>query len=290
VGRRTAAEAARAGAEERERDDVAFEEETPISDSALELLDVPAAVVCATCGQPDCAGCAVEEPTHASGIVAIVPWERPGVSAPRRLWSTARLTTLSAESFFAALPDGDVGAALRFALVSELFAVVGLCIVAIPVTLAFAPWFFELVSKDPFVRQLAFRAFAFGVPALALAMVGFHAAHGLGLDVGARRLGGRPKGSRGLRFGLYSCGWDLVTLPAGLAVLSVTDGFGAARKAAPLSLTVPGRASRAFLRGVHRLDEATARRAARLGTAIAGALVLGAVLFAVAVFVLASLV
>jgi len=288
VGRRNAAEAARSGADDYARDEIAVDEE-PISESSLELLDVPAAVVCATCGDPACAGCAVEEPTHASGIVAIVPWERPGVAAPRRLWSTARLTTLSAESFFGALPDGDVGAALRFAVVSELLAVFGLCVVAIPVTLAFAPWFFELIGNDPAVRQLAFRALAFGVPALALAMVGIHAAHGLGLDVGARRAGARPKGTRGLRFGLYSCGWDLITLPAGLAILSVTDGFGAARKAAPLSLTVPARATRAFLRGVHRLDDRAARKASRLAAAIAGGLVMGAVVFALTAFVLASM-
>lgn len=245
------------------------------SDSAIELLDVPAAVVCAHCGDPACMGCQLEdEPTHASGIVAIVPWERPGGSAAERLWSTAKLTTLSSESFFAGLPDGDIAPPLRFAILAELLAVAGMCVVAVPVVLAFAPWLLELVGRDPWVRGLVLRGLAVTVPGLALVMVGVHAAHGLGLDIGARRAGAKTRPSRSLRFGLYSCGWDLVTLPAGLGMLAVSDGFGAARRAAPLSLTVPKRATRAFLRGAYRLDERGASNASRFAIALAGGLVL----------------
>jgi len=230
----------------------------------LELVDVPAAVVCAHCGDPACGGCLHDdEPTGASGIVAIVPWERPGMSAPQRLWSTAKLSTIGAESFFSALPDGEVGTALRFAVIAELLSVAGMGVVAVPVILAFVPWVFELLSRDPWVRSVVLRAVVVGVPGLALLMVAIHAVHGFGLDLGVRRIGGRAKAARGIRFGLYSCGWDLVTLPAGLAMLAITDGFGAARKAAPLSLTIPRRATLAFLRGVYRMDEAGAVHAAR---------------------------
>jgi hypothetical protein len=249
----------------------------PESDPALELLDVPAAVVCALCGDPACPGCAdFEEPTNASGIVAIVPWERPGAGVAQRMWSTARLATLSSESFFSALPDGDVGTAFRFALASELLAVIGMGVVAIPLVLAFAPWLFDLLGRDPWMRQLTARVVGFGVPALAIAMVGIHSLHGFCLDLGARRLGAKARPARGLRFGLYACGWDLVTLPAGLAMLAITDGFAAARTALPLSMTVPKKATRAFLRGVHRLDEDGARRASRTAAAIAGAFVFAA--------------
>jgi hypothetical protein len=260
-----------------EADQSALEEGLPESDPALELLDVPAAVVCALCGEPDCPGCAdFEEPTNASGIVAIVPWERPGTGVAQRMWSTARLATLSSESFFSALPDGDIATAFRFALASELLAVLGMGVVAVPIVLAFAPWMFELVTRDPWIRQLTLRAVGFGVPALAIAMVGIHSLHGVCLDFGARRLGAKPRPARALRFGLYACGWDLVTLPAGLAILAITDGFGAAKTALPLSMTVPRKATRAFLRGVHRLDEDGARRASRTAAAIAGAAVLAA--------------
>jgi hypothetical protein len=214
-----------------------------------------------------------EEPSHASGIVAIVPWERPG-STPKRLWQTSKLTTLSSESFFGALPDGDVTPALRFAVAAELTAITGLLVIAVPVLLAFAPWLLDAISRDATLRLLVIRAIALGVPALALGMVVIHAAHGYGLDLGARREGAKvPRTTRGVRFGLYACGWDVMTQPAGLALLACTDGISTAWKAAPLSLTVPRRAVRAYLRGAHRLDDRAARAAARVGALLAGTLV-----------------
>lgn len=251
------------------------EEVTRSSDAALELVDVPAAVVCAHCGDPACGGCLQDdEPTGASGIVAIVPWERPGMAAPQRLWSTAKLSTLGAESFFAALPDGEVGVALSFAVVAELLSVAGMCVVAIPALLAFVPWVFELLTRDAWLQTLVARVLLVGVPGLALLMVGVHAVHGYGLHLGAQRGGARSKASRGVRFGLYACGWDLVTLPAGIAALAITDGFREARRAVPLSLTVPRRATLSFLRGVYRLDERAAASAATFAIVLTTALVL----------------
>jgi hypothetical protein len=236
----------------------------------FELMDVPAAVVCAVCGDAECAGCAGLEPTHASGVLAIVPWERPGSSAARRLWSTAKLATQSSESFFGALPDGDTVAALRFALISELLAVTGLCIALVPVALMFAPWLATAAVHDPALRSMLARALACAIPSIGLVMVAVHAAHGFGLDLGARRQGARRRG-RGLRFGLYACGWDLVTLPLGLALIAIGDGMKAAVRAAPLSLTVPGRAARAYLIGVQRLDPDRAARAARSALGVSAA-------------------
>jgi hypothetical protein len=103
-------------------------------------------------------------------------------------------------------------------------------------------------------------------------MVVLHSVHGLSLDRGARHVGARARPTRGLRFGLYSCGWDLVTLPAGVGALAISDGFGAARRALPLSLTVPKLATRAFLRGVYQLDDDASRRAARRAMWLAGSL------------------
>lgn len=260
-------------------------------DGASELVEVPAAVVCALCGSPDCLGCMhQEEPSHASGIVAIVPWERPG-SSPKRLWQTSKLTTLSSESFFGALPDGDVTPALRFAIAAELTAITGLLIIAVPVLLAFAPWLLEAISRDQTLRLLVMRAVALGVPLLAFGMVLIHAAHGYGLDLGARRQGAKvARTTRGVRFGLYACGWDVMTQPAGLALLACTDGISTAVKAVPLSLTVPRRAVRAYLRGAHRLDDRAAGAAARTGAWLAGGLVaLGLVTAFVAVVLLAIL-
>lgn len=250
--------------------------------SSAELFDVPAAVVCATCGDPGCAGCAgVEEPTHGSGVVAIIPWERPGEGALRRFWNTAKLATTQSTAFFAALPDGEVLPALRFAILAELVAATGLCAVAAAVLLAIAPGALDATLADAAFRDLVLRAVSWGIPTTAVGMVAVHALHGAGLDFGARRMGSTRRSSRGLRFGLYACAWDLLTLPVGLLLLALDEGPRAALKAAPLALTVPSRAAMAYLRGVHRLDETRAHEAARFAVAVSAALVF-ATIFSVA--------
>jgi hypothetical protein len=236
-------------------------------DSAFDLIEVPAAVVCAACGNPDCSGCGVEEPTHASGVVAIIPWERPGVGLLRRLWQTSYLATTHARTFFGALPDGDVSSAFAFALICESMAVAGLGIGAAALGLVFMPDLPKLLLEDRALCLTVARGFCFGGLLLVVAMVSVHAAHGLSLDFAARRHGTRKRG-RGLRFGLYACGWDLITLPFGLLTLALVEGFATARRAAPLGLTAPLQSAEAYLVGVHGLDpetaRVTARRAARL--------------------------
>lgn len=234
----------------------------PRDDSAFDLIDVPAAVVCAACGDPDCPGCAIDEKTHQSGVVAIIPWERPGVGFWRRLWQTATLATVHARTFFGAIPDGDVSTALSFALLSETFAVGGLAIGVSLVSLLCLPTLPTLLLEDPSLRSTVLRGAGFGAFMLVLAMVGLHALHGAALDIAARRFGGRSSG-RGLRFGLYACGWDLITLPFGLLITALISGFGAARAAAPLGLTAPLQAAEAYLIGQHGLSAELARRAAR---------------------------
>src|SRR5260370_11831744 len=82
--------------------------------------DVPAAVVCARCGDADCPGCVND--LMQSGVVALVPWERPGRPVFERLWEAARATPLDAQHFFEVLPGGCLLPALRFAVLSEVGA------------------------------------------------------------------------------------------------------------------------------------------------------------------------
>lgn len=234
----------------------------PRDDSAFDLVDVPATVVCAACGDPGCLGCALDEPTNASGVVAIIPWERPGVGFWRRLWQTSTLATVHSRTFFAALPDGEIGTALAFALVCEAIAVSGLGLGAGLVALVAMPSLPALLLEDAQLRHTAVRGLVTGGCLLMLAMVSLHAAHGVALDLAARRFGGRSAG-RGLRFGLYACGWDLITLPFGLLTTALVSGLGAARRAVPLGLTAPAQASEAYLVGLHNLSPETARLAAR---------------------------
>jgi hypothetical protein len=256
-------------------------------DGALDWADVPAAVVCAVCGKPDCSGClAVEEPTNASGVVAIMPWERPGLGWLTRLWATARVVTLSHRDLFAALPEGSLRPALAFACVAELTAALGLG-VCFSLVLALAPDFASTLLHDPYLRSLLVKAFVGGVPGLAALMIALHALHGVLVDRAARLAGSRKRG-RGLRFGLYACGWDLVTLPLGLLIVVATEGFGTARRAAGLAVSVPVQATRAYLTGVHALDPHQARKAAQRANVETGVSSLALLVLVVVVVVLAS--
>jgi hypothetical protein len=243
--------------------------------------DVPAAVVCAHCGDADCPGCANE--LTRSGVVAVVPWERPGASALARLWTTARATTFDAERFFETLPDGPLAPALRFAIASEVLASVamGLLLFA-PLALLAPAWAKQVVLHEGVTVA---RVVSVGIPALATLLVAAHVAHGWALDLGARRSGARGATTRAIRFGLYAAGWDLVIGPLGVVVVAFKEGLRPALSVAAVGVGLPGRSARAFLRGCYRLDGVTAQPALRasyaaavIATAVGTIAVLGAIL------------
>jgi hypothetical protein len=250
------------------------------ADDALDL-DVPATVVCAFCGDADCQGCANDR--SKSGIVAIVAWERSGPPFAR-MWSTARSASKEAELFFRTLPDGPIGPALRFAVLSELLASTAMLAFLVPFAVALAPSWAKHVALDPRARSTALRVLAFAVPALAALLVLAHAAHGLALDFGARKGGARSARRRALRFGLYATGWDVVVGPVGAAVLGVAEGVWAALGVPHLAVGLPGRSARAFLLGAYGLDGASASVALRtshvtavIATALGAILVLAGI-------------
>jgi hypothetical protein len=201
--------------------------------------DVPAAVVCAHCGDADCPGC-LHEQTR-SGVVAVVPWERPGASAWMRLWTTARATTFEADRFFESMPDGPLAPALRFAIVSEMIAATAMGLLLFVPLAVIAP----------------------GIPGLAVLLVAAHVAHGWALDRGARSSGARGATTRALRFGLYAAGWDLVIGPLGVVVVAAKEGVRAALSIGGVGMGLPGRSARAFLRGCYHLEGAPAQPALR---------------------------
>jgi hypothetical protein len=227
----------------------------------IEDVDVPAAVVCARCGEADCGGC--ESKLSRSGMIAIVAWERPGAPLLHRLWHTARATTRDPEAFFEALPDGPIAPALRFAIASEVIATTAMVLGLIPVAAAIAPHWMKSIAMDDATRGLVLRALVLGIPALASLLVIAHAAHGLALDFGARRSGARSARSRALRFGLYATGWDLVLGPVGAVMVLFKEGFGSALALSRLAVGLPTRSARAFLRGAYALHGKSADRAVR---------------------------
>lgn len=227
--------------------------------------DVPAAVVCAHCGDADCPGC-LNEQTR-SGVVAVVPWERPGTPAWARLWATARATTFDADRFFETLPDGPIGPALRFAVVSEMIASAAMGLVLlVPLTLLAPGWAKHVLLDE---GAMLVRVVVAGVPALAALLVAAHVAHGWALDVGARRSGARGATTRALRFGLYAAGWDLVIGPLGAIVVAAKEGLRASLSIGAVGMGLPGRSARAFLRGCYRLEGRSAQPALRASYAAA---------------------
>ncbi len=240
-----------------------------VDEGALELLElseVPAAVVCATCGLPEC-NCELDRPSAFSGVMAIVPWERPGGTVLSRLWATAKLGTLSPAAFFSALPPGGVVAPLAFAVLSETLAALGLCATFGGLGLLIVPTLGGELLRNPSLQGYLVHGLAWGVPGLSLAMVLLHAAHGVALDASARREGSRQNG-RGLRFGLYACGWDLVTLPLGLLLLTLTDGPVSALRHSARGLTAPNSAALAYLGHVHHFEREVATRVSRRAVGI----------------------
>jgi hypothetical protein len=250
-----------------------------------DVFDVPAAVVCALCGEADCPGCAHER--SRSGIVSIVPWERPGPCFSR-MWSTAASATIEADPFFATLPDGPIAPALRFAALSELVASAAMLSLGVPFVAVFAPAWLAHLMLDPVARMRTLRIVVLGIPALAAMLVLAHAAHGFALDVGARKMGATSAKRRALRFGLYATGWDVVIGPLGALVLGFRGGALATLGVSRLAAGLPGRSARAFLQGAYGLDGTSAQKAIRTShvTALVVTL-LGALAILAAVFALA---
>jgi hypothetical protein len=247
--------------------------------------DVPAAVVCAHCGQDDCPGCR-DELTR-SGVVAVVPWERPGAPMLTRLWATARAVTFDAERFFETMPDGPLAPALRFAVASELIASVAMGLLLMMPLALLAPRWLEHVLLDDGATLT--RLLVAGIPALAALLVAAHVAHGWALDRGARRSGAAGATTRALRFGLYAAGWDLVIGPLGVVVVACKEGLRRAASVAAVGIGLPGRSARAFLRGCYKLEGAPARPALRasyaaaaIATAVGAIAIIGALFAALA--------
>jgi hypothetical protein len=260
-------------------------DETPSSELPVssDFVEVPAAVVCALCGDPDCMGCAEER--SRSGMISIIAWERPG-PALSRLWATAKSASVSAEAFFETLPDGPIMPALRFAFFAELCAsasMLGMLAGGVALLLALLGIF-----PDGASLAIALRVALVAVFGLTALLVGAHAMHGLSLDKGARRVAtGDPKWSRALRFGLYAAGWDLVLGPIGFFVLLFREGPKSAFGITRIAMRLPTRSSLAFLRGTYRIDPEHAKPAlqtsyigAALSTVVCALVIIAAVVAA----------
>lgn len=238
-------------------------------DDAFDTAEVPATVVCARCGSPDCLGCeAPDEVTHPSGVIAIIPWERPIGSAWSRLWSTALAVTLRAEAFFGPISKGDIASPLRFSIACELIAVSSVFLTLAATVFAIIPGLTIDMMSDPSARSLVIKIVLLAIPGLTSLLVVGHLLWAWSLDFGARRAGARSHRSQALRFGMYTTGLDLMSSPIGLLHALITQGSFTASRMLPAAIETPAVAARALLRHVYHLADQPAARARRFSTIV----------------------
>lgn len=261
----------------------------PASDrEGVELVDVPAAVVCATCGSADCLGCYEER--SKSSIVAIVAWERTEMGVLARLWATSKSTTRDAPAFFEMLPDGPIAPALRFALLAELVAAGALAVLALPVVALVFPHVLSTAANSPEAAWNLARGVIVGLPSLAVLLVLAHVFHGLAIEWGARKAGAPSRPLRAVRFGLYAAGWDVMLGPAGVIGSAIESGPRAALAVLGMASGLPTRATVAFLRGAYRVDGPAAKVALRASYVAAALATVVTAMFILAALVLAILI
>lgn len=228
--------------------------------------DIPPAIACARCGDTNCEGCAPPEPELPSSDAAFnLSWEEPGRGLVTRLIETAELTALNPALAFGRLPSGSISSALRFAVLCELWAVSSFTIV----------WGVCFYAAFPFVaRQMLSSAavlalIGFILIGLSAFVVSVHALWGVGLEWGIARAGGQADMNRGLRFGLYACGWDLLTSPAGVWFQWRRAGIRQGLSHLRAATRAPRASLRAYLDGCRKTNEKE-RKSAMLTSILLG--------------------
>src|SRR5262249_33734062 len=141
-----------------------------------------------------------------------------------RLWRTALVSSTDPLGTFGELPEGAVRPAFTFAVLAEMVAIGSIAVLVALGALAATPKFAARVLSDPAVLGLI----AGAVALTSLGMVALHALWGICLELGVVVSGGTPRFGLGMRFGLYACGWDLLTSPAGLLQGVASRGFAEA--------------------------------------------------------------
>jgi len=226
-----------------------------------ELRDVPAIAVCAQCGDPACPGHDFEQ-SGERPIHRLLAWE-DGESPPlRALWRTAMTSAENLELWVRASRStgNGIGPAFTFALACELVAVAATC-VPLAIGGGLVAWRLTHDMQSVLgVMGLIGRVALVFVPT----MMVIHLAHqSVIARVGARY--GMPSGRLSVaRAGLYACGWDLATGPAGVLAPLLRGDVAGARARLRGNSTLYRDATVVWLRDVHGVEGeavAAARRA-----------------------------
>lgn len=240
---------------------------------APEESDVPPMVSCALCRRQDCPGCDVLVTPSVPAAVALA-WEGVGGHWLKRLWLTALASSTEPHKTFGELPEGSVTPALIFALLAETLALASVAAATVVAALAIAPEFSLPILLTPMLVGAGLASLF----ALALFMVLLHVLWGLCIELGALTTGGRARFGQGLRFGMYACGWDLVTSPIGIIGGIASRGFTGAWRPIIQAARVPRTALRAYTEDHRKLAPNAQRRGLHLSVAVLGTLCLSLLL------------
>ena len=176
-------------------------------------VEFPPVARCLRCGSAHCDGCESPTPQHMG-----LRWLSSERHSPLRLWGMACQSVEQPESWLPCLAGADLKSALGFAALAEGAAGTSLAIGLIGALSALAPsaeW-----SLQPEMWGWA-GLFIIGFTCF---MVALHVLWAVCLEALLQRHGKPGALGLSLGFGLYACGWDLLTSPAGLALAVATRG------------------------------------------------------------------
>lgn len=192
-------------------------------------------------------------------------WERGG-RWHSRLWNMAVATSQEPARVFGELPCGGLSTALVFALLCEGFAIGSLAMLATLLAFAVAPGLTLLILQDPRLMPWLGGAWLVSVALLVV----LHLVAGLCVELGAMMSGHAAEWRLGMRFGLYACGWDLVTSPAGIFYGLVVGRPAEVRATLRAAVRVPRVATRAYVVTRRQLGKPAQRRAMAIATTVLG--------------------
>lgn len=206
--------------------------------------EVPPVVTCGICGQTSCQGCEASSAPDDGGERTFPPWERSGRWGGSGWWETALMSADEPEEAFGIWTRGPrLLGAFMFALLCELTAVASLGLPVALVLGVFVPRALAELAGDP----MAWAWFALLALGGALGMVALHAVWGVIVEWSLERSGHPAQHRSGFRLGMYACGWDLITSPAGFAIAVTTQGPSGAFDLLRRAAAVPRRAMVAYL-------------------------------------------
>jgi hypothetical protein len=241
---------------------------------------VPPVSVCVLCGSPACAGCLPEVALGAQRL----PWEESRRHWAVRLWQTALSSGVEPERMFGELRTGSVAPALGFALLAETLALGSLALLGAVALWLGLPDLARQLLQHPIAIASCLALFAASV----LLMLILHVLWGVSLDLGGGFGSGSINVRHGARFGLYACGWDLMTSPIGLVCSLLVRG--PIRGFAPVSAAARAArpAQRAYLEACRGYGVDARRRALGLAMVVVGIVVAGLCIAVVAALIWVS--